>query len=105
MIKAVEHITPERNMCHTFLINLSVSLGYKDELITHVRKIAPIIRKNKDTCTRFEVLTALTMKSTVFWDMTLCSGRVCQYLGGTYVVAEFASTWEEPTVSIFKVKE
>jgi hypothetical protein len=44
------------------------------------------------TCVRFEVLTAVVMKSTIFWDITPCSPlKVNRHFGGTY--CHFLSLW------------
>jgi hypothetical protein len=41
--------------------------------------------KKKNKVVGFEVLTAVVMKSSVFWDVTLSSPlKVSQHLGGTY---------------------
>jgi hypothetical protein len=50
---------------------------------------------NKSVFVEFNVLTAVVMKSTVFWDMTPCSPlKVNRRFGGTYLRALLATCFQ-----------
>jgi hypothetical protein len=49
----------------------------------------------------FEVLTAVVMKSTIFWDVTPCSPlKVNRCFGGTYGLHFHGEKWAEQETSV-----
>jgi hypothetical protein len=61
--------------CHLLWVAREAMSGYK---------ILTIIYKNRVYILRLEVFTAVTMKNTVFWDVTPCRSCVNRRFGGTY---------------------
>jgi hypothetical protein len=71
--------------------------GYEGKLWSHRMRIHPEFNKaiavaNEISLLRFEVLTAVIMKSTISWDITPCSLlKVNRYLRGIYIVSSSGS--------------
>jgi hypothetical protein len=53
-------------------------------LSTVEHKHTPVTEEQNSFCVRFEVVTALTMKNDVFWDVTPCGSCKNRRFGGTW---------------------
>jgi hypothetical protein len=64
-------------------------------ILSYFAMIPPCIRSQSTNCVRFEALTAVTMKNTVFWDVS----RVA------HVRTDFSEELSAPIIRVTRISE
>jgi hypothetical protein len=93
-------LTQAKHELHLTLWHFSLSSTLSDILTTYVTGINLIIswNTNYEHFVQHEVLTSVVMKSTIFWDITLCSllkvnRSACKLLSCWYLAQHILQLW------------